>query len=177
MAKILRFLLLCILGIMPGVVYAASPKQPQIEAVFVYKVTKYIKWPNAENLQLCVFGDRSNNEVADFTRAFSQYADKKNNSQHRIKVRTDISLYNMDRCNAVYIAESESRNLKDILAKLKNKPVATISNIPSFSERGGMFELGRQGGGKIQLILNYVNAEDSRIRVSADLLEVIKVVR
>ena len=79
-------------------------------------------------------------------------------------------LTELKRCHLVFVCASERRQSQRICALLASAPVLTVSDIPSFAERGGMIELALDKG-RVKPLINVRMAERSRLRFGSKLLE------
>jgi hypothetical protein len=79
-------------------------------------------------------------------------------------------------CRVLYISASEDGRLKEILAGLDKSGVLTVSDIPQFSQRGGMIQFVLVGN-KLRFEVNLTNAQTAGLTLSSDLLKVAVAVR
>ena len=79
-------------------------------------------------------------------------------------------------CRVLYISSSEDSRLKEILAALDKSGVLTVSDIPQFSQRGGMIEFTLQGN-NVRFEVNLAIAENTGLTLSSELLKVAVTVR
>jgi hypothetical protein len=79
-------------------------------------------------------------------------------------------------CRVLYISLSEDSRLKELLAALDKAGVLTVSDIPQFSQRGGMIQFVVVGN-KIRFEVNLTSAQDAGLTLSSDLLKVAAAVR
>jgi hypothetical protein len=74
-------------------------------------------------------------------------------------------------CRVLFISSSEDGRLKEILTTLDKTGVLTVSDMPNFSQRGGMIEFVLDGG-RIRFAVNLTPAQDAGLTVSSELLKV-----
>jgi hypothetical protein len=79
-------------------------------------------------------------------------------------------------CQVLFISLSEDARLKDILPLLDKLSVLTVSDIPRFSERGGMIQFVLEKD-KIRFEVNLTNAERAGLSLSSELLKVAMAVK
>jgi hypothetical protein len=79
-------------------------------------------------------------------------------------------------CRILFIGSSEDRQLKGILAALDGAGILTVSDMPQFSQRGGMIEFTLEGN-KVRFEVNLTTAEDAGLTLSSELLKVATTVR
>lgn len=139
-----------------------------IKAAFVYNFAKFTHWPEntwrkkSAPLNLCIAG---RDKLADNLRKLTNKSIK----GHPLSV---LSLkYNpyAQNCHLLYIASSEIKGYREILATTHKKPILTISEIKGFSYSGGIIEL-YDDKGKNRFIINLQSANDAGIEFSARLL-------
>ncbi len=111
-------------------------------AAYIYNFTQLTTWPSASNdaFSVCVVGQDP------FGSSLDPIKSRKVNDA-KITVRhhsaTDDGL---TACNVLFVSSSERSNLKTILGPLKGNPVLTMSDIPGFSNSGGMVEFKLEDG-------------------------------
>ena len=79
-------------------------------------------------------------------------------------------------CRVLYISASEDARLKEILAGLEKTGLLTVSDIPQFSQRGGIIQFVIVAN-KVRFEVNLSSAQDAGLTLSSDLLKVAVAVR
>lgn len=79
-------------------------------------------------------------------------------------------------CRVLFISSSEDGRLKEILTTLDKTGVLTVSDMPNFSQRGGMIQFVLDGN-RIRFAVNLTPAQDAGLTVSSELLKVAVSVR
>lgn len=79
-------------------------------------------------------------------------------------------------CRVLFVSASEDPHLRGDLTVLEKIGVLTVSDIPRFSERGGMIEFVTDGD-KVRFEVNLSNAKDSGLSLSSDLLKLAVAIR
>ncbi len=79
-------------------------------------------------------------------------------------------------CHVLYISSSENGRLKEILAAIDKAGVLTVSDIPQFSQRGGMIQFVEESN-KIRFEVNLASAGAAGLTLSSELLKVAVTVR
>ncbi len=129
-----------------------KPQEYQVKAVYLYNFAKFISWPsrasNSEVFPICIFGQDPFGQVLD-----SIVAGEKINGQGLV-VRRLTSTSQIAPCRIVFISQTESGRVKEIVNVSEKNAVATVSDIEGFATRGGM----------IQFVL-----EDNRVRFEVNL--------
>ena len=154
----------------------SEPSQYQIEAVYLYNFSRFVQWPTRSHdapsrpFLICVLGKDPFGATLD-----SIIAGEAVNGQSILARRIARPQEGSD-CRILFVSTSEEFHLKDVLAPLDKTSVLTVSDIPRFSQRGGMIQFVLDGG-KVHFEVNLKNATDAGLTVSSDLLEVAVTVR
>jgi hypothetical protein len=159
-------------------VQAQQPKADefQVKAAYLYNFGRFIEWPNEnasgknEAFEICVLGADPFGPTLDATLA-RETIDGKSVAAKRISKPQDV-----DSCRIVFISSSEEGHLKEVLAALDKASVLTVSDIPRFSERGGMIGFILDGN-RVRFDVNLASAQDARLTLSSELLKVATNVR
>ena len=164
------FLLGLFLLAAPVFVAAKQFSEHEIMAVYIYKLTRFIYWENnsEKRLNICFFGESNKNIVSTFKSLI-----KKNDDKY--SVNTSPKIKDLTSCNLLFIGNDAQASLDDILAVIDGNYIVTISDIPSFAVRGGMFSL-KLNNNKIQVELNITNAKKQDIRINSDLSNMINLI-
>jgi hypothetical protein len=154
-------------------VRAQKPTEYDIKAVFLFNFARFVDWPEAGTtdrpLVIGVLGqDPFGVRLDDALRG-----EKSNNRSlavRRLKTVDDA----LD-CDVLFISRSEQAKLAQILAKVKERPILTVSDIPSFAELGGMVGLVTEDE-KVRLHINVEAAKGANLAISAKLLRPAQIV-
>ena len=77
-------------------------------------------------------------------------------------------------CHILFISESEARNLRPLMERLRRQPVLTVSKLPGFIQQGGMIQL-RTEHGRIRFQINQSAAQAVGLTLSSRLLRLSRV--
>jgi hypothetical protein len=80
-----------------------------------------------------------------------------------------------DRIQVLYIARSAQNQISRILALMHSLPVLTICDDEDFVHRGGMMNYAKEGG-RIRFDINLDEAEKSRLKMSAKLFGLARII-
>ncbi len=145
------------------------PTQYDLEAVYLYQFGKFVQWPTAppanEPFEICVMGrdpfaQALDNIIAGETIGKSPLRDE------RIESTDDAK-----QCRILYISASENERLEQILNRLGNTPVLTVSDLPGFVARGGMIQFVVLDN-RVRFEINVSTAKRAGLNVSSQLLKV-----
>jgi hypothetical protein len=149
---------------------AASRKYPLLSA-YIYNFTQFTTWPASASHELfsvCVLGHDPFGAALDPLKSRTVLGKKI--AIHRYgDAGADIA-----GCNVLFIAKSAAGDAKDVLARLKNAPVLTMSEIDGFSDEGGMVEF-RPEDGRIGIVIGLPAVKAAGISISSKLLSLASV--
>jgi len=172
--KRVRFILgiLTLLWLFIPNAYAQSPDEDQLWAKWINNLIPYLKWPVAHNpLVVCTVG---RGHVDEFLRASIKTEEAAAARQGKkltpIQVMPQTMKSSFKDCNVLYVSISETDVVENIIDKLNDRPVVTVSAIPSFALRGGMIEFMRQDGKPFRI--NSKQIYQTGVTINADLLAI-----
>ncbi len=149
---------------------AEATKEDKVKAAIVYKITKFIVWPKKKKiLTICIIGDGSiNSELHKLNHKFS--------IGRRISITHRAHTAPLDKlCELIYIHNLDNKKIRSTLNKLSDSPVLTISDAEQFAEQGGIIGLYRSGS-RIRFSINRGSAKSAGLSISAQLLNLAKIV-
>jgi hypothetical protein len=157
---------------------AQQPKanEFQVKAAYLYNFGRFVAWPDesgadrTESFEICVLGADPFGQALDATLAGGTIGGK-NVMAKRISKPQEV-----DSCRILFISSSEESHLKDVLAALDKTRVLTVSDIPRFSERGGMIGFVLEGN-RVRFDVNLDSAQGAGLTLSSELLKVATNVR
>jgi uncharacterized protein DUF4154 len=163
--------LTCTLCPLPG--GAAPNEKPSaydVEAAYLFNFGKFVTWPansTAPNqpLTICVLGEDPLSPPLDRL-VTGEKIDGKSVVDKKIS-RPEDAL----NCSILYISSSEAARLNRILAVLKDAPVLTVSDIPDFTERGGMIQFVLRDN-RVRFTVNLPPVQHDHLTLSSELLKV-----
>jgi uncharacterized protein DUF4154 len=161
-----------------ALLWAQQPKATefQVKAAYLYNFGRFVQWPDestgdrGEPFEICVLGADPFGPALDATLAGGTI-NGKSVSAKRIAKPQDI-----DSCRVLFISSSEESHLKEDLAALDKTRVLTVSDIPRFSERGGMIGFILEGN-RVRFDVNLDSAQGAGLTLSSELLKVATNVR
>ena len=147
-------------------------KEYDLKALFLYNFAQFVDWPaeafpsRTTPLIIGVFGqDRFGKSLDDLTQSETA-------SRRKLKIERSRRFTEVQNCHILFIDQSESANLDEILRKCRGKPILTVSDIDGFSRRGGMIEfITDEKEKKIRLRINVSAAKDAHLAISSKLLK------
>jgi len=164
-------------GLLATILCAQQPKpnEYQVKAAYLYNFGRFVKWPSGaaagkNDFAVCVLGQDPFGPTLDSTLT-GETLDGKPVVIRRLEKPRDAA-----DCRILFVSLTEERRLKEILAAIDQAGVLTVSEIPGFSQRGGIIQFVVEGD-RIRFEINLANAESSRLVLSSELLKVAATVR
>jgi hypothetical protein len=156
--------LLCVFGLLCAAAPAWSiTREYQIKEAFLYNFLKFVDWPN--NPDPIVVGVLGHDP---FEGGLKELEDHTVGGK-RIVVRQLGSVDEARGVQAVFVSGSEAGRESQIVGALKGAPVLTVSDIPDFSEHGGIITLIIDNN-RTRFKINTDSARNAHITVSSKLL-------
>ena len=154
---------------------AAAPTEKQkIKAALIYKIPKFVKWPNRAfsgngHFNICVLGNDTLNGALNALK--NRKISKKTINIKYIKLENLSS----SQCHVLFVTFSQNKSLTRILNTLNNQPTLTISDINKFATNGGMIEIYKQDK-RLAFRINNKAAKAANLKLAAPLLDMATVV-
>jgi hypothetical protein len=148
----------------------------EVKATYLYNFGRFVQWSRGvaaargDSFPICIFGQDPFGSILD-TLVSGESINGKAVVTKRVSNPKDAL-----NCRVLYISVSEGSRLKEILATLDKSGVLTVSDIPQFSQRGGMIQFVIVGN-RIRFEVNLTSAQDAGLILSSDLLKVAVAVR
>jgi len=141
----------------------------EVRAGFLYNFARFVEWPpgagpeGSQPFVIAVLGDP---ELAQALRA--GLAGKRLRG-HTLEVRDVRNLDGIDEVHLLWIGKGWQARLREVLERLGERPVLTVSEIPGFAGRGGIIELYRLGS-RFRFSIDERAAGVRGLRISSRLL-------
>lgn len=154
---------------------SATQREYEIKAAYLYNFINYIDWP--ENAFPAPGGTITVGVVGQSP--FAPALEVLNGKQIKgrtvaLKQITDTK--DLDQCQIVFINSSEKARLPELLAKLKDLRVLTVSEIDGFAEQGGIINFISEHN-KVRFEINPDAAHRLGLNISSELLKLAKLVK
>jgi len=154
---------------------AAKASEAQVKAVFLFNFAQFVDWPAesvADSQAPLVIGILGEDPFGDFLDATvrGERRGARPFAIHRYQRVDDVT-----RCDILFIGQSAGDAPEEIIARLKNRPILTVSDADRFAQRGGMIRFVTDRG-RIRLQINPAAAEAAHLTISSKLLRVAEVV-
>jgi hypothetical protein len=149
----------------------ASPSEYEVKAAYLYNFGHFIEWPtkaaapSGGPFTFCVLGQDPFGRALDAILA-GESINGANTAAARISKPQEAV-----NCRILFISSSEDRQLKQILGALEGTSVLTVSDLPQFSQRGGMVQFVLDGK-RVRFEVNLTPVEHAHLALSSQLLKV-----
>lgn len=155
---------LLILLLLISVTAQARPEN-ELKAVYLYNFIKFITWPQeptTDNINICIYGENP----------FGAQSNKLNTLKARDRLLQIIypNKKDLPDCTVIFITASEENYSDELLSRVSNRPILTVSDIDNFTSRGGMIGFVKLGN-IVKFDINLKEARASNIQISSKLLE------
>jgi len=174
--KVYILLLILVLSPMTAVpcAHAASSREHQVKAAFVYNFIKFVTWsedPNSqtESVKIAIVGKDP------FGNKFDLIVKKtvKNKKIELVKYPDFNKIADsnsLDRCQVIFICKSETENVQKIIKSVAGKPILVISEIDKFVDSNGMIGFVKKDN-KIRFEINLDAAKLANLKISSQMLK------
>jgi uncharacterized protein DUF4154 len=144
---------------------AHARSENEIKVVYLYNFIKFITWPQeptTNNITICLYGENT----------FGEAIEKLNTLKARNRPLVVVYLEKDEdpSCSVVFIGPLKEKIAGELLTKIDSKPVLTISEIDSFTDKGGIIGFITMGN-VVKFDINLKQARSSNIQISSKLLE------
>jgi hypothetical protein len=148
-----------------------------LKAVYLEKFSRFVTWPEESLMNdpdkpfvISIIGRTP------LTNNLEQiYSIQKINNK-KVTIKRISNLYEIENSHILVIAESERKNLQNILSLTKNLPVLTISEAPNFAEKGILINFFEEKN-KLRFEINETAVLQSPLQMSFYLLNSAKIVK
>ncbi len=164
--KYFIFTILCLcLGLAPA--HGSIRSEYEVKAAFLYNFTRFVSWPqvvdNTAPLIVCVVGDDPFGELLDPLRG-------RKSQGRELQLRYPDSTFELTGCDVLYISQSQSRNLPELINLARQEGMLTVSDLPDFIRKGGMLGYVKKGN-VIRFEINLKAATEAGLTINSRLLE------
>jgi YfiR/HmsC-like len=164
---------------LPGVPFLwaqrSRPTDYQVKAAYLYNFGRFVEWPAkaaAKNgpFTVCVLGQDPFGPTLDTILAGETIAGK------NVVAKRISSPQESSDCQILFLSAAEAGQLNKIMQDLDSEAVLTVSDIPQFSQRGGMIQFVLEGD-RVRFEVNLNATRRAGLTLSSELLKVASVVR
>jgi hypothetical protein len=157
---------------------AQSPKPTDydVKAVYLYNFGRFVEWPTSgiaakdDSFNICVLGQDPFGPALDATLA-GETIDGKSVVARRISSPEESG-----NCRIVFMSAGEEGRMNKIIDALNKEGVLTVSDMPQFSQHGGMIQFVLEEK-KVRFEVNLTAVQRAGLTLSSELLKVATAVR
>jgi hypothetical protein len=153
----------------------SRPTDYDVKAAYLYNFGRFVEWPaggtsNSDLFTVCVLGQDPFGPALEATLAGETVGGKKAAAK-RISVPQEAA-----GCQILFMSSAEENRLDQVLEALHKEAVLTVSDMPKFSQRGGMIQFVLEGK-KVRFEVNLSAVQRAGLSLSSELLKVATTVR
>ena len=154
---------------------AAPPGEYQLKAVFLFNFTQFVEWPRE------AFADPDDPLIIGVLGAdpFGPYLDQTVQGEkingRAIEVRRYRNVAEIQACHVLFISQSETARVRDILSRLRTRSILTVGDSENFAVNGGIIRF-MTDKNRIKLRVNVDSAKAARLTISSKLLRAADIV-
>lgn len=150
----------------------------QIKAVMLGRIPSFVKWPweNKDKktaldtpFQICVMGENPFGSLLD-----ELYSDRKI-KKRRVEIRHINLIADIKGCHLLFISASKKREVSNIVAFTRDKPILTLGETKGYTEKGVVLKF-YSIHQKVRFEINQQAAQESGLVISSQLLSMAKII-
>jgi hypothetical protein len=149
---------------------AQERDERDIKAAFVFNLTKYVEWPHPGGQLVIGFVGEG-----PMGTSLERLLDGKSSESRLIHVVLSPGDDNLEQCDVLYIGDASPSRVREILERVRNKSVLTVSDTESFPRDGGMVALVRSRQ-QVQIQINLEAVRSSGLKISSRVLNLATIV-
>ena len=157
--------------------WAQNPKPTdyQVKAAYLYNFGRFVEWPanapgKGDFFTVCILGKDPFGPVLDKVLA-GETIGGKNVVARRISTPQESG-----DCQILFLSSTEENRLNKIIEAMDKEAVLTVSDMPQFSERGGMVQFVVEDK-RVRFEVNLTAAQNVGLTLRSELLRVATVVK
>ena len=170
--RLLALLCGALLALHCASVRADAPSEYEVKAAFIHNIAKFVEWPvepaAGSNLRLCIWGQSPLMETAGLLQG-------KQVGNLVWEVRAVDSRYRLKECHVLFIAASESENLRSDLKGINGSAVLTVGDSDGYAAQGVMVNFYIEQN-KVRFEINAAAANRAGLKISSQLLKLARIV-
>jgi len=152
-----------------------KPTDYDVKAAYLYNFGRFVEWPDSvatksDSFNVCVLGQDPFGPALDATLAGETIGGK------NVTARRISSPQEAVNCRILFMSSEEGSRLSKIMEALDKGSVLTVSDMPQFSQRGGMIQFVLEGK-RVRFEVNLSAVQRAGLTLSSELLKVATTVR
>jgi hypothetical protein len=148
----------------------AKPSEYDVKAAYLYNFGRFTEWPatiaqnGSDSFDICVLGENP------FGTALANVVANEKVAGRRVIAKQIPLPEDAINCRVLFISSSEDKQLKQILSSLSAASVLTVSDLPHFTQLGGMVQFVLEDN-RVRFEVNSASAARARLTLSSELLK------
>lgn len=141
----------------------------KVKAAFLYNFVKFVRWPDAsfgteQAVNICILGqDPFGDSIA--------FIEDKHVGGRALRIIRDLTPTDTHFCHLLFISHSEQPQAEALIARLQERPVLSVGDMPGFARQGGIINF-TMIQGRVKLEINAAAARKAGLNIDPALLEV-----
>jgi hypothetical protein len=154
----------------------SKPTDYDVKAVYLYNFGRFVEWPgnatasSGDSFTICILGQDPFGAALDATFAGETIGGKS------IAARRIATPQESGNCQILFVSAAEETRLLKIIETLDKEAILTVSDMPQFSQKGGMIQFVLEGK-KVRFEVNLTAVRHAGLTLSSELLKVATTVR
>ena len=154
-------------------IFAQQITDFELKSSFLFNFKKFVDWPQDVKTLPFTIVIYDNPAFAD---VIERLAKGMNSKENKWIIKHASNIDEISDCNLVYITNKKNSEIVELLQYLQGKSILTVSdNLESFCDLGGMINFNPKTN-QHRLDMNIRAARESKIKISANLIELARVV-
>jgi hypothetical protein len=155
---------------------SSKPTDYDVKAVYLYNFGRFVEWPSnvtasrSDSFTICILGQDPFGAALDITFAGETIGGKS------VAARRIATPQESGNCQILFVSAAEEARLLKIIETLDKEAILTVSDMPQFSQRGGMIQFVLEGK-KVRFEVNLTAVRHAGLTLSSELLKVATTVR
>lgn len=165
-----------LLGTQPLCAQNPKPSDYQVKAAYLYNFGRFVEWPSdgaatkGNPFTVCILGQDPFGSDLDTILAGETIGGKQVVAKRISSPQESVS------CHILFLSSIEANRLGKIIDILDKEAVLTVSDMPEFSQRGGMIQFVLEGN-RVRFEVNLAATQRAHLTLSSELLKVATTVK
>jgi hypothetical protein len=147
----------------------------KLKAAFIYNFVQFIEWPQEAFVSsnapivIAILG------TDPFGNSLQEIVTGEKVGLRPLQIVRGKTLQEIGTCHLLYVSASEKDEVANILQRVGNLPIFTVSDLENFAERGGMARFFVEQN-KLRYEINLQAARQGNLKISSKLLRLARIV-
>lgn len=149
---------------------SSTPTDYDVKAAYLFNFGRFVEWPahtlsDGTAFTFCILGRDPFGANLDRLLA-RETIDGKN-----IAVKRILTAHEASGCQVLFMGAEQESHVSKVIEELDKEAVLTVSDVPKFSDRGGMIQFVTEGN-RVRFSVNLSATQRAGLTLSSDLLKV-----